>query len=110
MYGVVDREYIRKQHFREGWSIRKIALQLGMCRKTVRKLLEDSQKPHLYPQGAPPASGNGALPGGHSGLACRRTSRLPASSVTQPGGCTTVWWRREGSREVNPSSARSWRR
>ena len=45
MYGVVDREYIRKQHFREGWSIRKISRQLGMCRKTVRKLLGDSQKP-----------------------------------------------------------------
>lgn len=54
MYGVVDREYIRKQHFREGWSIRKIARQLGMCRKTVRRLLEDSQVPTYTLKGPRP--------------------------------------------------------
>ena len=36
MYGVVDREYIRKQHFREGWSIRKIARGWGCA--TVRRV------------------------------------------------------------------------
>lgn len=45
MHGMVDKEYIRKQHFREGWSIRKIARQTGICRKTVRRMLRDSEIP-----------------------------------------------------------------
>ena len=45
MHGMVDKEYIRKQHFREGWSIRKITRQTGICRKTVRRMLRDSEIP-----------------------------------------------------------------
>ncbi len=42
---MVDKEFIRKQHLREGWSLRKIARQTGMCRKTIRRMLRDSEIP-----------------------------------------------------------------
>lgn len=42
MLKVVDIECIRKLHFREGWSIRKIAKELHHSRKTVRKALKDA--------------------------------------------------------------------
>jgi len=42
---VVDIEYIRKKHFVEGWSIRKISRQLKYARQTVRKALASSQIP-----------------------------------------------------------------
>jgi len=41
MYGVVDIEYIRKKHLVEGWSIRRIAGELHVCRQTVRRALDD---------------------------------------------------------------------
>lgn len=42
MLKVVDIECIRKLHFKEGWSIRKIAKELGHARKTVRKALKNA--------------------------------------------------------------------
>ena len=45
MLEVVDIEYIRKKHFVEGWSIRKISRQLKYARQTVRKALASSQIP-----------------------------------------------------------------
>jgi len=36
---MVDIEFIRKKHFVEGWSIRKIARNLGISRQSVRKAL-----------------------------------------------------------------------
>ena len=42
MLKVVDIEYIRKKHFLEGWSIRKIAKQCEVSRQTVRKALVKS--------------------------------------------------------------------
>ncbi len=45
MLEVVDIEYIRKKHFVEGWSIRRISRQLKYARQTVRKALASSQIP-----------------------------------------------------------------
>ena len=47
MLEVVDIEYIRKMHYVEGWSIRKIGRQLGYARQTIRKALASSKVP-LY--------------------------------------------------------------
>jgi len=41
MLKVVDIEFIRRLHFRKGWSIRRIAKELHHSRKTVRKALQD---------------------------------------------------------------------
>ncbi|GAB6877165.1 hypothetical protein [Thermaerobacter litoralis] len=45
MLGMVDIEFIRKRHFVEGWSIRKISRQLGLARQTVRKALASAEAP-----------------------------------------------------------------
>ncbi|MEC0232618.1 IS21 family transposase [Paenibacillus alba] len=45
MYGMVDKEYVRKKHFVDGWSIRRLSTQLNIARQTVRKLLEDAELP-----------------------------------------------------------------
>lgn len=42
---MVDIEFIRKKHFIEGWSIRKIAKNLGISRQSVRKALASSEIP-----------------------------------------------------------------
>lgn len=42
---MVDKEYIRKLHFIEGWSIRKISRQLPVSRPTIRKMLQDAEIP-----------------------------------------------------------------
>ena len=42
---MVDIEYIRKKHFVEGWSIRKISRNLSVARQTVRKALQSSEIP-----------------------------------------------------------------
>jgi transposase len=42
---VVDLEYIRKKHYVEGWSIRKLNRQLGYARQTIRKALASSAIP-----------------------------------------------------------------
>lgn len=45
MYTVIDKEYIRKKHFVEAWSIRRISKELKLARQTVRKMLEDGEIP-----------------------------------------------------------------
>jgi transposase len=45
MLGMVDKEYIRKKHLIEGWSIRKISRNLGTARQTVRKALDNADIP-----------------------------------------------------------------
>ncbi|MCZ8517317.1 IS21 family transposase [Paenibacillus filicis] len=45
MYGMVDKEYVRKKHFVDGWSIRRLSTQLKIARQTVRKLLVDADIP-----------------------------------------------------------------
>ena len=40
MLGVVDIEYIRRKHYVEGWSIRKISRQCLVSRQVVRKALK----------------------------------------------------------------------
>lgn len=45
MLRMVDIEYIRKKHFIEGWSIRKISRNLDVARQTVRKALQSSEIP-----------------------------------------------------------------
>jgi transposase len=45
MLKMVDKEYIRKKHLIEGWSIRKISRNLGVSRQTIRKMLQDSDIP-----------------------------------------------------------------
>ncbi|KJR49187.1 Mobile element protein [Desulfosporosinus sp. I2] len=42
---MVDKEYIRKKHYIEGWSIRKISRNFEISRQTVRKALKDSNIP-----------------------------------------------------------------
>jgi transposase len=45
MYGMVDKEYVRKKHHVDGWSIRQLSKQLQIARQTVRKLLENTEIP-----------------------------------------------------------------
>ena len=45
MLKMVDIEFIRKKHFKEGWSIRKIALSLEISRQSVRKAISSSSIP-----------------------------------------------------------------
>jgi len=45
LHKMVDKEYIRKLHYVEGWSIRKIGRQLPVSRPTIRKMLKDSGIP-----------------------------------------------------------------
>lgn len=45
MLEMVDIEYIRKKHYVEGWSIRKISRNLSVARQTVRKALQTSEIP-----------------------------------------------------------------
>lgn len=45
MLGMVDKEYIRKKHLIEGWSIRRISRNLDVARQTIRKALKDSNIP-----------------------------------------------------------------
>lgn len=42
---MVDKEYIRKRHFVDGWSIREISRRLNISRQTVRKFLDDAEIP-----------------------------------------------------------------
>lgn len=42
---MVDVEFIRKKHFVEGWSIRKISRQLSLSRQAVRKCLGSADVP-----------------------------------------------------------------
>jgi transposase len=42
---VVDLEFIRKKHYVEGWSIRKLNRQLGYARQTIRRALASSAIP-----------------------------------------------------------------
>lgn len=45
MLKMVDKEYIRKKHFVEEWSIRRISRQCEVSRQTVRKCLQDASIP-----------------------------------------------------------------
>jgi transposase len=45
MYGMVDKEFIRKKYFVDGWSIREISRNCKISRQTVRKLLENAEIP-----------------------------------------------------------------
>jgi transposase len=45
MLKMVDIEFIRKKHFVDGWSIRKISRHLGIARQTVRKALASTAIP-----------------------------------------------------------------
>ena len=55
MLEMVDIEYIRKKHFIEGWSIRKISRNLVVARQTVRKALESSEIPKYILSKAKPS-------------------------------------------------------
>ncbi|ROV64374.1 IS21 family transposase [Streptomyces globisporus] len=52
MYAMVDKEYVRKRHYVDGWSIRKLSTQLKIARQTVRKMLADSEIPKYKGQQA----------------------------------------------------------
>ncbi|WP_231705721.1 IS21 family transposase [Effusibacillus lacus] len=42
---MVDKEYIRKRHFMDGWSIREISRNCKISRQTVRKMLQEAEIP-----------------------------------------------------------------
>lgn len=42
---MVDKEYIRKRHFVDGWSIREISRSCKISRQTVRKMLQEAEVP-----------------------------------------------------------------
>lgn len=42
---MVDKEYIRKKHYIDGWSIREISRKVEVSRQTVRKMLQDGEIP-----------------------------------------------------------------
>lgn len=48
MYRMVDKEYVRKRHYVDGWSIRELSKQLKIARQTVRKMLEDAEIPRYH--------------------------------------------------------------
>ncbi|MDQ3922286.1 MAG: IS21 family transposase [Actinomycetota bacterium] len=48
MLGVVDKEVIRRLHYRQGWSVRRIARELGHDRATVHKYLQEGSDPPRY--------------------------------------------------------------
>lgn len=50
MLRMVDKEYIRKKHLVEGWSIREISRQLKVSRPTIRKMLKDGEVPRYNRQ------------------------------------------------------------
>ena len=52
MRTMFEVEFIRKKHFNEGWSIRKISRHLGICRPTIRKALTSAEMPK-YSLGKP---------------------------------------------------------
>ena len=52
MIEMVTKEYIRKRHLVDGWSIRKLSRQCDVSRQTVRKMLGDAQMP-TYTLAAP---------------------------------------------------------
>lgn len=45
MLRMVDKEYIRKKHYVEGWSVRRISRNCEIARQTVRKCLADANPP-----------------------------------------------------------------
>lgn len=45
---MVEKEYIRKKHLVEGWSIHKISRQCQVSRQTVRKMLENADLPAYH--------------------------------------------------------------
>lgn len=45
---MVDVEFIRKKHFVEGWSIRRISRHLDLARQTVRKALTSAEPPRYH--------------------------------------------------------------
>ena len=45
MIRMAEKELIRKKHFVEGWSIRKVSKMFEISRQTVRKALKDSSIP-----------------------------------------------------------------
>ena len=56
MFPMADIEVIRRKHYRDGWSIRKIARQLEVSRQTVRKALNNPgpwQYTHTQPKPTP---------------------------------------------------------
>lgn len=58
---MVEIEFIRKQHFVEGWSVRRISRQLGLARQTVRKALASAEPPHYQRKQARPRPVVGAF-------------------------------------------------
>jgi transposase len=52
---MIDKEYIRKKHFLEGWSIRELSRQLKISRQTVRKMLMDGEIPKYNRQQPKPS-------------------------------------------------------
>jgi len=48
MLKMVDIEFIRKKHFVEGWSIRKISRQLCISRQAVRKAISSADPPRYH--------------------------------------------------------------
>lgn len=55
MLKMANKEIIRKKHFVEGWSTRRISRECGVSRQTVRKCLADSSVPR-YNQRKPRTS------------------------------------------------------
>jgi len=45
MLRMIDKEYIRKKHYLEGWSIHELSRQLKISRQTVRKMLKEGEIP-----------------------------------------------------------------
>lgn len=51
---MVDIEFIRKKHFVDGWSVRRISRQLRVARQTVRKALHGTEPPRYQREHALP--------------------------------------------------------
>ena len=57
MLKMVDIEFIRKKHFVDGWSVRRISRQLRLARQTVRKALHRTEPPRYEREHARPVVG-----------------------------------------------------
>ncbi len=53
MLKMADIEFIRKKHYLEGWSIRKITRNPGISRQSVRKALASAEMPRYRPARGP---------------------------------------------------------
>ena len=84
MISVEDREKIRRAYFIDKKSLRQIARELHVARKTVRKAIESAEA-ETYKLSAPrPAPDSGAVQRAHRRVAGRERAPAAEAALHQP--------------------------